>query len=123
MSETTKLIEQIANKLGTTTEYLWGVLVKQAPIQSTITLFQIALVCVFGHILFKIHKRLMQEKKYGWVMESGYEQFSTAIPLMSIAFIIFLFFGISAFFCIADVFNGYFNPEYWALQQILNLIK
>lgn len=123
MNETTKLIEQIAAKLGTTSEYLWGVLVKQAPIQSTITLFQIVLVCVFGCILFQTHKWLSQEKDYGGFNESGYERFHGSEVVMGFALVILVVLSLVSFFCIGDVFNGYFNPEYWALQQILNSIK
>lgn len=36
--KTIKLIEQLAQKLGTTTEYLWAVLLKQAPIDATVVL-------------------------------------------------------------------------------------
>lgn len=34
--QTVKLVEQLAQKLGTTTEYLWNVLIKQAPISAAI---------------------------------------------------------------------------------------
>ena len=34
---TAKLIEELAAKLGTTAEHLWGVLVRQAPISATVS--------------------------------------------------------------------------------------
>ncbi|MGB4574573.1 MAG: hypothetical protein WBI79_06225, partial [Kiritimatiellia bacterium] len=47
---TAKLIEELAAKLGTTAEHLWGVLVRQAPISATVNAaltlaWVVALVC------------------------------------------------------------------------------
>lgn len=112
--QTAKLIEQLAQKLGTTTEYLWAVLLKQAQIQAMVMLFQFLLIAIFGYVLLKIHKRLSVTKDY--------EEENVVIP-MAIGLIIFAFLAIYAFFCIEDIFNGFFNPEYWALSKVLSAVK
>ena len=118
---TTKLLEQLAAKFGTTTEYLWMVLLRQAPIDSTINLIQIALVMLFGWFLYKTHKRLMKKDGEGNYAKTYYEKYEAgAVIPMVIGAIIFAIFFLASFFCIPDVINGYFNPEYWALDKILS---
>jgi hypothetical protein len=122
--QTSKLIEQLANKLGTTTEYLWGVLLKQAQIQSVITLLQFLIIGLFGYVLYRIHKSLSIKKEYDGYKETGYSHYEEKVGIpMVIGVVIFSFLSICAFFCIEDVFNGFFNPEYWALQKVLRAVK
>jgi hypothetical protein len=119
--QTTKVIEQLAQKLGTTTEYLWSVLLKQAPIDATVTLFQTLCVMIFGLALWKIHKRLLKKESKDEYSETWYEKYEEgAIIPMIIATIIFAILFIICFCCIDDIVNGYFNPEYWALERILH---
>ncbi len=121
-----KLLEALAQKLGTTTEYLWGILIKQAPIDAAITLFQIVLVMVFGIILFRIHKKMMVVKEYenGYGKESGYEHYNVgAILPMVVGCFVLVVFSIISFLCIPDVVSGFFNPEYWALNKVLYSVK
>lgn len=122
--QTTKLLETLAQKLGTTTEYLWSVLLKQAPIDATITLIQTLLIALFGFILYRTHKRFLKvvETEYSrYTIYSKYEE-GAAIPMI-IAFVLFLIFSCCAFLDINDIVNGYFNPEYWALDKIMNTMK
>lgn len=117
--QTSKFLEQLAQKLGTTTEYLWSVLIKQAPIDAWISLFQITLIVLFGVYLFKKHKALSVEVKSDYGRECGYDKYgATAVIPMIIGGLFFVIFGIAAFFCINDVVNGFFNPEYWAMERI-----
>ena len=118
---TTKLIEQLAQKLGTTSQYLWNVLLKQAPIDATITLVQTLVILIFGYILFKLHKRLSKEKDYNGYKETGYAHYEelAAFPMI-IAAIAFTILIIFCFCCFSDIVNGYFNPEYWALNKVLS---
>lgn len=126
--QTAKLIEQLAQKLGTTTEYLWSVLLKQAPIDATTSLFQIILVVLFGVTLFKIHKKLSVEVKETETTrrytQTGYDKHElAAIIPMVIALIIFIVLLVASFFLINDIVNGFFNPEYWALERILHKVQ
>lgn len=121
---TAKLIEQLAQKLGTTSEYLWKVLLKQAPIDATINLIQITLIVLFGWMLYKIHRKLMVKKDYDGYNETGYSHYEelAGIPMV-IGGIVFAIMFICAFCCIGDVVNGYFNPEYWALNKVMSSLK
>lgn len=117
--ETQKLIEQLAQKLGTTTEYLWSVLLRQAPVDATITLMQILLVIFSGIALYKMNKHFSDDDN-----KISYDSADVAIVIpMVICAIIWIILAIACFFCIGDVINGYFNPEFWALDYILGLLK
>lgn len=119
--QTTKLIEELATKLGTTAEYLWGVLIKQAFYEASITLVQILCIFLFCLIFYKVHKRLSKIKEYNGYKETGYDYYgeSAIIPMIFGAIILGLM-VIIAFFSIDTVINGFFNPEYWALEQVLD---
>ena len=54
--QTAKLIEQLAQKLGTTTEYLWSVLIKQAPIDALSRLAFFIVSIIGGIIIYKAHR-------------------------------------------------------------------
>ena len=119
--ETTKLIEQLAQKLGTTAEYLWRVLIKQAPISAATDLLYLVLIIITGIVLFNIHKRLAKEDEHG---DSAYFTFEegAAVPMI-IGVIIWGILFIVCFFSIGDIINGFLNPEYWALNNVLNAAK
>lgn len=122
--ETTELLNQLAQKLGTTTEYLWSILLKQAPISATLDLIKMLFILFFGLILWKIHKHLMKKEdrddRYSQTLYDKYEE-GARIPMI-VAVIIFIILSISCFYSIGNVVNGYFNPEYWALRTILTVI-
>jgi len=116
MEELTGVLEQLALKLGTTTEYLWGVLISQARISAITDLIYIILVSIIGIIIYKVHKNLMKEDKYDY-----YEE-----PLIAVMFIVsfvWCVLFIACFFSIGNIINGFFNPEYWALKEILDVVN
>lgn len=124
MNETTaRLIEQLAQKLGTTSEYLWRVLLKQAAIDATVHLFQFVILILVGWFLWKIHKRLMKKPADSKYCDTYYEEYGevAAIPMIlgGLVFVILLIFCVTNF---SVIINGYFNPEYWALQKVLDSI-
>ena len=113
--QTTKLLEQLASKLGTTSQYLWGVLLKQAPIDATISLIQTAIILLMGWGLWKVHKNLMNDDA-----SISYSQQGEAVGIpMILATILWAVFFIAAFLCAGEIVYGYFNPEYWALHKVL----
>ena len=121
---TTKLIEQLSQKLGTTTEYLWNVLLKQAHIDATTTLLQVIFILFFGVFLYKTHIKLSKKADDGKYSENFYQKYEElAVLPMFFGAIFFLILFIAAFFSIGDIVNGYFNPEFWALNKILSTFK
>lgn len=120
MNDINALLEKLATKLGTTTEYLWSVLVRQARVSATISCLQMLIVAVFGIILYKTHRFLI--KKVGGRSRYLEYQEGAAIPMI-IGGVAFLILVIVCVCDIENVVNGFFNPEYWALDKILDKIK
>lgn len=124
MENLNKLLEQLAIKLGTTAQYLWGVLVRQAAIDATIDLILLVISVIFLFILHKLHIRFSQKKQINGHNENTYERLEgmAILPMvLSAIFILFMFF--IQLFSIGNIISGYFNPEYWALHKILEQLK
>lgn len=117
---TTKLIEQLAQKLGTTAEYLWSVLLKQAFVSAITDLMYLILVLLGGYGLFKLHKFLSKVEDNG---DCIYEDAGFTVAVMIVATVIWAILFIVCFFSLGNIINGFFNPEYWALNEVLDTLK
>ena len=117
---TARLLEQLAAKIGTTSQHLWGVLIKQAPIDATTTLFQILLIIVGVVVCFNKHKKYISKVEIYEV--NYYEKSETTAIIMAVFGVVLLVLCIVAFFNVPYIIDGYFNPEYWALREIMKAI-
>jgi hypothetical protein len=111
--KTLQALTALAAKLGTTAEYLWGVLLKQAPIQGALDLAVIAAwaaACVW--LVRLVHRKTTGDDPE-WDDELGrvFAWIGTGIACILTAVIG----GLS----IAGAVTAIANPEYWALRQIL----
>jgi hypothetical protein len=118
--QTAKLVEQLAKKLGTTADYLWSVLLKQAPISALTDLIYFVLISISGYFLLKVHKTFSKEDEHG---DSKYYDNDALAPIMITLTFIWAILFIVSFFSIGNVINGFLNPEYWALDEILSSLK
>lgn len=125
--QTAKLLEDLGNKLGTTAEHLWSVLVRQAPISSTIDVIVMIGFVVAWVAMYKTHKRLMMpltkeesEVDYSKNLYDRYDM--SAIFPMTIGFAVLLILSIGMMIGSPITIAGFFNPEYWALHEILHTI-
>ena len=110
--QTLQLLSALAEKIGITTEYIWIVLVKQAPISGIIDLLVVTfwIFCIW--ISFKFIKRKTVDEDIDAVLW-GYMVWGV------ISAVILIVIGR----CISDQISSIINPEYWALQKITGLIK
>lgn len=113
-------LELLANKLGVATEYVFTTLVNQAPIESTITLIQCIIVWVLTFVFIKCHLKFSKSEQHEY---SKYDKSDNLGLTMFIIGCILTVLNLAAFFSISGVINGYFNPEYWALNKILSTFK
>lgn len=120
-----KLIEQIASKIGTTAEHLFGILVRQAPISGTvdIILCSAIIVAVMWLVLFVSRKTTSRFKteykpypKAEWNEEGAVLAWVITVSILSIA-AVFIIGQVN------DIVAAFANPEYWALKQLLMQIK
>lgn len=120
-NQITELLEKLAVQLGTTAEYLWSVLIVQARISAITDLIFLILAIVSGYFLYRTHRYLSEETED---MYSIYERKEEAVIIpMLVGVSIWLIFFLVMFFSIGNIINGLFNPEYWALNKILNSIR
>lgn len=110
MNETTeKLIRDLAERLGTTTEHLWSVLIRQAPMTCTAEL--LGMLTLFAMLIY-FAKKLLAWKSDGYDQEEKV----VATALWALAFcLLTVFFTANAGTWLA----GFVNPEFWALHQLL----
>lgn len=118
---TAKILEKLASQLGTTSQYLWSILLKQAPIDGCIMLFQYMLLIIAGIVLYRVNKNLSKKDEKGY--NDGYDNNDAYGVIMCIAVFAWTITAIIAFCCIGGLFNAFFNPEYWALETILSKIN
>lgn len=115
----TNLLEQLATKLGTTAEYLWKVLVAQARVSAVTALVVFALTIFYAILVWRTHMKLSKPiGKY----DSLYEKNEGNISAMILMVVILAAMFIWSLFGISDMINGFFNPEYWALKEVLKSI-
>lgn len=123
--QTLQMLQRLADKLGTTTEMLWGVLLKQTLIEGAACAVYIAVFSALSIIALRfVIKKTTPVKRYPddryptaeWSEEGAF--FSWA------AWAIFTV--ISTFIVCestSELVTIIFNPEYWALKQILSVLK
>jgi hypothetical protein len=117
----TKLIEQLAMKLGTTTEYLWGIMCRQAQIDAIISIILVG-VAILGSIALVIAVRKIYNdlgRDAVWIRD-GHDYI---IPVMFWLCVGWLAFDIVTMFSISNIVTALSNPEYWALEKIMEMIK
>ena len=121
-----KLIDGLAQKFNTTSEYLWGILIRQARIDSIIGIGYIVLIASIGAVLWKVHTKLLKKipspNKYKSVV-NYYDKYDTITVIMIIVTSIWLLVAIVSLCYFRNIFIGFYNPEYLALNKILSSLK
>ncbi len=121
--QTAKSFGQLADKLGTTSEHLWGILLKQAPIDATVTLLQTIFLFLIGWTLWIIHKKLLSKPSGQERHDSYYEMYGGAAVLpMALAIFVWVIMMIICICCFDSIVSGYFHPEHWALKEAINIL-
>lgn len=119
-SKTEALIRELATKLGTTVDHLWSVMIKQAFVSSMISIFQYLLIIAGVIVWVKIHKWLSEKEGDGY-SNMRYDDYELAAGVpMIITGIMLLILVVVSLFSITDTITGFVNPEYWALDHIIN---
>ncbi len=121
--QTTKLIQELADKLGTTAEHLWGVLVRQAPIAATWGIIELFIDVFIAISLWKIcHLLTCKAVKLDGECYDNEVALFGIYAAASIFGLIALLFSIGFVVDLAGVptlLSGFLNPEYWAFKQIV----
>jgi cellobiose-specific phosphotransferase system component IIC len=116
MKDITPILEKLADKLGVAAEVLWVALLKQAKIYS-VTYILIGALLIFGAIwLAKFGKTISHKvNERDWAEEVWFA-YMGAVCILGIMLL--------AWICdLSRILAGLFNPEYWALSEILKGLK
>lgn len=110
---TTELLKELAARVGTTTEYLWGVLVKQAPISGVyaIVVFCVLICATSVAVWFSEQAR---KKDWGELLHFWGTLFAVILIVTTLGY------GLTG---LKIGIYGILNPEYWALLQLLDKVK
>lgn len=116
-----KLLIELAQKLGTTVEHLWGVLVRQAYVEALGDAIIVIALALFGLWLWRWALRFNERSEDDELTEDEKENYELATFLSGVVVFatwIFLLFG-----RLPDLFTKLLNPEFWALQEIIKYIR
>lgn len=117
MKDINQAIELIASKLGTTVQYLWSVLIRQAKLEAIEDLIGTVIILVSFYALYRLCK---------WLFKKANDESYSDIPydgLAALCITLSVIWGIIGviiiILSICDAMNALFNPEYWALHEII----
>ena len=106
-------LRELAAKLGTTTEYLWGVLIRQAYIHGLTGLFLYALLGLACFFWWKSAVRWASSEKDPYSeMELAYIFTGVGLAILVVLALIYM----------GEVLTAFISPEYWALKQVLGAL-
>jgi hypothetical protein len=120
-NNTLQALTMLANKLGTTAEYLWGVLLRQAPITGAINLVMMTVWVVAVLLLLRwvrIKTRVppkTEDEPYPRAEWDGDGAFFAWAASIVFATMVVVIVGLE----LPKAVVALVNPEYWALRQIL----
>jgi len=106
-----QLINKLADRLGTTADKLWAVLVEQAAVSA---IANTTTLTVTGAILGLLAWRAKQVLNEGTYYERDKAIFGSLIVGLAC-----LVWTICLLASVPDIVSGFVNPEYWALKQLL----
>lgn len=106
--QTIQLLESLAAKLGTTSEMLWGVLVKQAPISASMDILVAFILAFLMGSTFGLSKAFREKDA----------EFAVTCMVAGVALTVL--FTIYCSCTLGSTAAGFLNPEYWALKELLN---
>jgi hypothetical protein len=123
MDKVMELLKALAEKLGTTVEFLWGTLVKQAIVVGIFDSIACFFLLIFIFIMVKFAVRNYKNSleshkgdKYTTSMDCFME--ASAVPSILASF------ATAGFFILLyQALTCLLNPEYWALKEVLNAIR
>lgn len=114
--QTAKLMQQLAEKLGTTAEMLWAALLRQARIEAwcdiAIEVVLIGTTLGFAFSARKLWERQKDDDSGDWEQGAFLVCVFATIGFGSVALVTLM-----ADF--SEILSGFENPQYWALKQII----
>ena len=102
-----KTLDLLASKMGVAVDVLWSALLRQALIDSTVSIVQIVCFC-FAIYYYAKHTRKV-DGDYVLLVFAGW----TVLITLSVV----------AVCSLSYIAAGFFNPEFWALHEIASMFR
>lgn len=124
MEQLISLLEQLAARLAMTTAHLWGILIYQAHIEIAVTVIYSIFTGIGSMCLWKWWGQFFLKMRAGdnvGVDVSGEEILKgVGLTIGSIVVLIMFILNLER---VASLPTLILNPDYWALQQLLDAVK
>ena len=121
--KTTALLEKLADKLGTTAEHLWSVLVAQAPVSGAVDLaLVLAAISAAAGFTWRAWRGLQKITDSDGLFGPEHKVVAvcgTAVAAVFAAVVALLLVLTSAH----GIAAAFLNPEYWALERVLRIVQ
>lgn len=118
--KTLQALTALAAKLGTTAEYLWSTLLRQATITSITTLLLLApwvfLAVYFLRVVRRKTKQQAGDQCPKWENIDAHFAWAGSILFALVV-------GLVSCLVLSDTVTALVNPEYWALNKILSVLS
>lgn len=106
----------LADKLGTTVDHIWSVLLKQAPVSAFIDISGwILLIVLLSIVLFKLFRVNVDVSK-------TFDEVGKTIAILVTSLVLFIVL-MCGLLSLSNDISGFTNPEYWALNKLLSYRK
>lgn len=125
-------LESFASVLGTTAEYLWGVLVAQAFVVGVSNVLIWIFLVIFGVILYRFWKniknryyRILEREDGSSRIENSQKEGSQIVFVISTVILV-LYISASSLHFLFNIYNtvtSFCNPEYMAFERVSRILK
>lgn len=121
MEQLTELLRELAKQLGTTSDHILAVMMKQSRIAIAQNFIWLGVLIVYVTQSVRIHNILGRKKKERQETKSYYDGNLWGIP-MCIHWCVVAIMTICVVAIACDLVTLLFNPEYWVVNKILSTI-
>lgn len=109
--EIAPMLKEIADQMGVAVPYLWDALISQASVYGVFTLLVSTMPFFLSGVAIWVFYRFYKENN---------DALSFLILIGAGTFVLFAFCGM---WLVYDGVTALYNPEYWALKKILELVN
>ena len=121
---TLRAITALSGKLGIAADMLWGALLRQSQIAAVIEVVAslvLAIGCVWWFRIVRKNTTAPPQERVDQYVRSKWDDIAS--PARVSVFFFTLLSLILAYFWLSDAITAIINPEYWALKQIMSLVR
>ena len=111
--ELIKRLDLLATKMNTTGEHLWEILVKQGTIEGYKSIASVAIMAIMFFAIKALLPKIIKTFKD--------DNPDVGVPLIAVGIVLILVFAMSLSE-LSDL-QYFFNPEYFALTEVLKILK